>query len=308
MSRLSGIEVGAALDKELVPTLGGEAWRVCKVGYRVEGRDEDRYLVPAYDIGLKCKWEDINLSEKHDFVPDFVKAYRGGLERFKTHPVDLTEFEQPILEFVGRYGVGLTGERRWTGGREETIESYVTVMQEIAPIVRLIEALLSGEELAIQSALRDCSKTELWNGAPLWDAAANEVGVGVGEDGEEYEIGLREHALLGLGYVVAYWFHKLCFPFAIPEPHARRLGQMNVGWGFSNLTGAIFWHLYQLLGAQSRLKRCESCGDLIPNAQVNTRFCRNNGHCRSTWNYQHGEGKSSKGARKRARKRAREAR
>jgi hypothetical protein len=64
----------------------------------------------------------------------------------------LTEFEQPILEFVARYGVGLTGERRWTGGREETIESYVTVMQEIAPIVRLIEALLSGEEVAIQGA------------------------------------------------------------------------------------------------------------------------------------------------------------
>jgi hypothetical protein len=81
MSQLSGIEVGAALDKGLVPTLGGEAWRVCKGGYRVEGRDKDRYLVPAYDIGLKSKWDNINLLEKHDFVPGFVKAYRRGLER-----------------------------------------------------------------------------------------------------------------------------------------------------------------------------------------------------------------------------------
>jgi hypothetical protein len=37
-----------------------------------------------------------------------------------------------------------------------------------------------------------------------------------------------------------------------PKHHARRLDQMNTGWGSSNLTGAMFWHLYQLLGAQGR--------------------------------------------------------
>ena len=37
-----------------------------------------------------------------------------------------------------------------------------------------------------------------------------------------------------------------------PKHHARRLDQMNTSWGSSNLTGAMFWHLYQLLGAQGR--------------------------------------------------------
>lgn len=58
---------------------------------------------------------------------------------------------------------------------------------------------------------------------------------------------------------------------------------MHTGWGFSNLTGAMFWYLYQLLGAQSKVTRCEFCGNVILNAHKSTRFCRNNGECRNKY-------------------------
>jgi len=61
---------------------------------------------------------------------------------------------------------------------------------------------------------------------------------------------------------------------------------MDVGWGFSNLAGAVFWHLFQFLGAQSRIARCEHCGDLISNANKNTRFCRNDKGCGNAHYYE----------------------
>jgi hypothetical protein len=104
---------------------------------------------------------------------------------------------------------------------------------------------------------------------------------------EDEPLDVMEHALDGLGYVVSYWYYRLCFPFAIAEPHARRLDQMDVGWGFSNLSGAVFWHLFQFLGAQSRIARCKQCGTVIPNAHKNTKFCRNNKECANAYYYEH---------------------
>jgi hypothetical protein len=282
MNILIGDEFREALGKRIVPTLEEEIWRVCTEGYRIEGRGEDRCVVPAYDISLASKWRTTKPLEEQNLVPDFVKAYRKGLERCKERPLDLSEFEQPILEFVGRYGIGITGERCWAGGSDETIRTYITVMHFVVPLVHLFEALVSGEEAIVHAALKECPA------AQLCDLAANEIVVGLGNEGEEYELGVIEHALAGMGLVVTEWFYKLCPPFAIPAPYARRLGQMHTGWGFSNLTGAIFWHLYHLLGAQSRVARCEYCGDLIPNAHRNTRFCRNNGECRNKYDYHSG--------------------
>ncbi len=285
MELLTGDEFREALNKRMVPRLKGDVWRVCKGAYRIEGRGEDKYLAPVHEIRLESKWRTINLVEEQNLILDFVKAYRKGLERCSKQPPELSELEEPILKFVGRYGLGITGKFRWAGGREETLRNYVEVMQYVAPLVDLLEALLSGEEDAVHIALKKCPDIG------LFIASADDIAGYLGNDGafyfesdgEEYEMGVMEHALAGLGYVVGHWFHKLCFPFAIPERHARRLGQMQTGWGFSNLTGAMFWHMYQFLGAQSRIARCEYCGSLIPDAHKNTRFCRNNGSCRNKY-------------------------
>lgn len=290
MERNIAGEFEEALKRRLVPTLKGDAWRVCKGGYLIKGRGEGRYLVPKHDVCLESKWRTVNLTEERDLVPDFVKAYRKALERCKEQPPKLSEFEEPILGFVGRYGLGITGEFQWAGGQGETLRNYVEVMQYVAPLVRLLEALLSDEEAVIYAALRECPDVLLFL-ASADDIASYLDDDGASyrrENGEEYEMGVVEHALIGLGYVVAHWFHKLCFPFAIPEPHARHLNQMDTGWGFSNLAGAMFWHLFQLLGAQGRVTRCKQCGDLIIDAHKNTEFCRNNSKCRNRYDHQSG--------------------
>ncbi len=278
---MNGEEFGVALDKRIMPSLTGEAWRVCEGGYRVEGRGKDRYLVSAYDLGFESRWRAVNLLEERGLVHDFVAAYRRGLERSKPGRVDLGEFERPILDFAGKYGVGINGTLRWAGGPKETISAYVGVMWVVEPVVALIEALLSGEEDAIRATLRNCPTTE-----DLDFALGDEGSVQLEEVGLEHSGEMREQALARAGYIVARSFHELCFPFAIPQPGARRLDQLDTGWGFSSLGGAIFWHLYQVLSAQSRVKRCEFCNNLIIGAQKNTRFC--NGSCRNKQDYHSG--------------------
>ena len=280
MGRLNEKEFGVALDKRIVPSLTGEAWWDCEGGYRVEGKGKDRYLVSAYELGFESRWRTVNLLEERSLVPDFVAAYRRGLERSKPGSLDLGEFERPILDFAGKYGVGINGTLRWAGGPDETVSAYVGVMGVVEPVVGLIEALLSGEEDAIRAALESCPTTE------ALDFALGESPVPLEEVGLEHSGGLREQALARVGYIVARSFHELCFPFAIPQTGARRLDQLDTGWGFSSLGGAIFWHLYQVLSAQSRVTRCEFCGNLILSAQKNTRFC--NGSCRNKHDYHSG--------------------
>lgn len=275
MNRLSAEEVGAALDKGIVPALRGKLWPLCKGGYRVEGRGQKRYLVPVYDIGLEDYWCTINLAEERNLIPDFVSAYRRGLERSKSRSLDLSEFEKSILEFAGKYGLGINGMFRWAGGPEETVLTYVAIMRVIAPVVDLLEALLSNEEAAIRDTLAACPTIETLELAASDGAAWLEI------DGEEYYTSVRERALARVGYIVARSFHKLCFPFSVPQAHARRLDQMDTGWGFSSLGGAMFSQLYQVLGAQSGLARCERCGRVIVGARKGTRFCLNNGSCRN---------------------------
>ncbi len=193
MGRLDEGEFGAALDKKIVPGLAGEVWRVCEGGYRVEGRGKDRYLVPAYDLDLESRWRTVNLLEERSLVPDFVAAYRRGLERSKPGSLDLGEFERPVLDFAGKYGAGINGTLRWAGGPEETVSAYVGIMWVVAPVVALIEALLSGEEGILRAALRSCPTTE------ALDFALGESPVQLEEVGLEHSGGLREQALSRAG-------------------------------------------------------------------------------------------------------------
>lgn len=273
MDRLSADEVGAALDKRIVPPMRGEVWPVCNGGYRVEGWRQNRYLDPAYDIGLEDKWHTINLTEERNLIPDFVSAYRTGLERSKSGSSVLRELEKPILDFAAKYGVGISGTFQWIGGPEETIAKYAVIMGVIVPVVDLLGSLLSDEEATIQDALAACPTIEDLELAAGGGAAALE--------GEEFYIDVRERALARVGYIVSRSFHKLCFPFSIPQPRARRLDQMNTGWGFSSLGGAMFSQLYQVIIGQSSIVRCDYCGDPIIDARKGTRFCLNNGSCRN---------------------------
>ena len=269
---------------------------MCDGGYRIEGWRQNRYLVPAYDNGVEDEWRTINLTEERNLIPDFVSAYRTGLERSKSGSSILRELEEPILDFVGKYGVGIIGTFQWIGGPEETITKYYVIMGVIVPVVDLLGALLSDEEAAIHDALAACPTIE------TLELAAGDGATWLEGDGEEYYTDIRERALARVGYIVARSFHKTCLPFSIPQPGARRLDEMDSGWGFSSLTGAMDWQLYQVIIGQSKITRCDYCSALIFDARGGTRFCLNNGSCRNKYDNHSGrraERDRDKGARNR---------
>lgn len=263
------------LSKPTTPIAWGDRWRVCNGGYQIKGRGESRCLVSAYDAAYETGWRWVRPLEEPELVPDFVKAYRIGLERSQGNTSELAEFEEPILSFVSKYGLGLTEGELWAGGPDETLRKYVVTMEFVEPLVTLFAALMSTDEAAVREAYVKCSAAHSHR---FETGGSTEA---VDENGETYEMTVREQALLGLGYVVGKWFHTLCFPFAIPAPHARHLSQLKSGWGISCLTGAIFWHLYQLLSGQAKVKWCKQCGAPIFNARTDILFCRNNGSCRN---------------------------
>ncbi len=192
MNLLSADEVGAALDKKIVPHLRGEVWQVCE-GYRVEGWRRNRYLVPAYPIERHNKWRTINLAEERNLIPDFVGAYRRGQERSKPGSLDMRELEEPILDFAGKYGVGISGTFKWLGGPEESITKYAVIMEVIVPVVDLLGALLSDEEAAIEDALDACPTIE------TLELAAGNGAAWLEGDGEEFYTDVRERALARVG-------------------------------------------------------------------------------------------------------------
>ena len=288
MDRLSADEVGVALDKRIVPHLRGEVWPVCTGGYRIEGFRKNRHLVPAYPIDLlydllddpqvdpqddpEAKWRTINLAEERSLIPDFVSAYRRAQERTKPGGSEVRELEGPILDFTKTYGIGISGTFRWAGGPGESIATYAVIMGVVAPVVDLLGALLDNEKPAIEDALEACPHIE------DLELAAGGPASWLGGD-EEFYTDIRERALARVSYIVARSFHKLCLPFAIPQPGARRLDQMDTGLGFSSLGGAMFWQLYQVIFAQGKIRRCDYCNTLIIGAREGTRFC--NASCRN---------------------------
>jgi hypothetical protein len=76
-------------------------------------------------------------------------------------------------------------------------------------------------------------------------------------------------------------------------------GSYGPGWAFKSLLGAMWLQMTFLMHED---RRCWWCGKpLDPGMPRHARFCKNNGLCRSNWNYNKGSGKSSKHARRKER-------
>jgi hypothetical protein len=202
------------------------------------------------------------------------------------------------------------------------LEDYLEEMRQAARIVRLYEAVLEDNEEAARELLgypsdtqedvlyeldvteedRD-QRTVTFKIKGLIPAqqlmSANER---LGDDGEWYEMDPLEHADVEVCRAVTSRVNKHCHVTAIPpKKRSRDVAMIRTGWAFNSLLGAAYLQMYWHIGARGKITRCKQCAALIPDAREDQEFCRNDGRCRAKWNYHHGEGKSSKKARKRAR-------
>jgi hypothetical protein len=105
----------------------------------------------------------------------------------------------------------------------------------------------------------------------------------------------RRWALIVVGDAVNRKIENYCYPIIRGDAP----GSYEPGWVFNSLLGAMWLQMMFLMVEDRRCWWCDK--PLDPGRRSHARFCDNDGQCRANWNYNKGEGKSSKRARRDAR-------
>ena len=202
------------------------------------------------------------------------------------------------------------------GGRpEESVENFAFEAWEAHVVWRLYESVRSQEIVDGPSAVR--FMTTFDHGEPPITGSWVEQDIPPQDDERKTQLALnilkgteswverevysqdaeltRQWALAIVEDAVNRKLEDYCYPIVQGAP-----GSYEQGWGFKSLLGAMWMQMMLLMRAD---RQCWWCGKpLDPGMPRHARFCKdNNGRCRANWNYNNGSGKSSKGARKRAR-------
>jgi hypothetical protein len=224
-----------------------------------------------------------------------------------------------LREFIGGRGEGVRLNRGahndGRGGIEETVERFAVEAWKANMVLRLYDAATrpTGPQTDTIVGLMPDRKEGLGDGH-YWPSVRDIHGK-TPETARNWALDLVEE-------VVEDEIRGRCWPI----PVRRGDGSHGQGWAFDSLLGAMWVQMMWLMLGQSR--RCDWCGrvldvdpeqDLRTTANVNDggkigrrkppdhkRFCADTGgRCRSNWNYNYGDGKSSKKARKEIRDRER---
>jgi len=303
----------------VAPGLEEGVWRVCN-DYKVVKRDKEKtrlsrtkwYLVPCGD-----RWQTRKPLEKLSLLTELARLWEQGWER--------RDFEGEVIDFVREHGLLGLGSQLWHGGPHELLHNYLEEMRQATRIVRLYEAVLDGNEEAARELLGYPSDTHekvlyelavtdedddrrtvtfkvkgLLPAQPLM--SDNER---LGDNGEWYEMSPLEHAFVEVCRTVTGRVNEHCHVTSIPPKKSHNVSNIRTGWAFNSLLGVAYLQMYWHIGARGKIKRCKYCGALISNPRANRDYCPSRDgikdKSKADWNYHHGSGKSSKGARKHAR-------
>jgi hypothetical protein len=311
-------EIRQARDVPLVLGDWQSVWRVCESYRLVENEEAEKYggldrdgsklrrkeklpayIEPKYPAGREDRWRTVNPLEKDELLIAFVRAHEEAFayasERARAQERTTTTKDYWMkmrAEFVDHYGLlGLDGGM-WLGGRSEAIDGYMLEGQRAARLLRLYEAVLSGDEEAALVAL-GTGENQMLDDERL-DA-----------EGRWYEATPLERALVEVKLETEAQIHRHCRTvLALPE-HSHDLAGVRSGWEFDSLLGPMYLQLLWHVAAQREVRRCLYCHRPIPNPRANQRFCRERegikDKCRYDYNYHYGDGKSSKETRKKRR-------
>lgn len=328
MMRGHGIVV--EIEQERLPWASWYIWP----DYEIFGHGADRYLLaPESSDQLEGRDRYYPLSRR--FSDLFLRFARWPEKHAMTEaPLDSEENERAAYEWAKGYGVlgvdppeiedrGLslgaaTFRNGGRGGPEETITRFADEAWQAHRVLRLFEAATDpdGPDVAALAALmpdRDRTRTNhRGEKRPVGDwtnhRGENRTIPTVRELHGQEPWAARGWALDVVEETVERKVRGRCWP--VPVRGAGSPGQgvpdrggasHAQGWAFENLLGVMWLQMMFLMIGQPR--RCEWCGKVLPeNARRGARFCQNNnGACKSKWNYHHGDGKSSKAGKERAR-------
>jgi hypothetical protein len=203
-----------------------------------------------------------------------------------------------IEDFLGRPGpdgsIGQGMLNEGLGGPAETVSRFTDEALEARAVFRLYNAAVARDAEAITRLMGKVGESDL--GYP----SIQEI---YGRNPHS----ARDWALRMVQETVNRKVAGRCHPTLHGDP-----GSYQQGWAFNSLLGAMWLQLLFRLTGQTRV--CLWCGKVLAfqddardvshsgrKPRSDRAFCNNNGLCRSKWNYHHGEGKSNKYAKKKAR-------
>jgi hypothetical protein len=223
----------------------------------------------------------------------------------------LGQASEAIRQALGtRGGIRPRSRNEGYGGREETVEAFAREAWIANMTLHLYEAATNPEGPDLDAIVVYMSGREDLLGDYL--PSMREL------HGKSPEYACR-WALSVVEEIVEDRMRGRVWPLPVGDHNERGdfVGHKQ-GWAFDSLLGAMWLQMMWLMLGQSR--RCESCGRLLDvhteqeldggagvssdgkrKARSDRRFC--DARCRAKWNYHHGNGRSSKNARKQQRTR-----
>jgi hypothetical protein len=202
-----------------------------------------------------------------------------------------------IEDYLGRPGpdvsIGRGMLNEGLGGPEETVARFTDEALEARAVFRLYNAAVARDAEAITQLM----------GKKREDLGYPSIQEIYGRDPHS----ARDWALRVVQQTVNRKIAGRCYPTLHGDP-----GSYQRGWAFDSLLGAMWLQMLFRLTGQTRV--CLWCGKVLAfqddagearpsgrKPRSDRAFCPNNGLCKSKWNYHHGDGKSNKHAKKKAR-------
>jgi len=204
-----------------------------------------------------------------------------GLEYDPVHVSPGGSYHDVSADFLGLAERGAASGRQRNkahGGPKETIVRFVREAWEAHLVLRLYEAAFPAEpDTEFIEGLMPQDHKRFYPGLTDGEVRRRDWALGMVEDAAHDKV--RGH----------------CYPVLYGVP-----GSYKEGVAFSSLLGAMWLQFLWLMRKEPR--QCLWCRHLIPaKARSDAQWCIDNSRCRANWHYHHGDGKSSKHGKKRAR-------
>jgi hypothetical protein len=269
------------------------------------------------DFARWPEWESMDKALDTERNAEAAKLWAGyngvlGLNLAGDYILDPIVSKRVTADFLGvRLGGEMVRGRRNSdrgGGPNESVDNFAFEAWEARTVLRLYEAVINPNGMnldTMRSFMSPYEQGELSFPGASW----NERDI-YGRDPEQ----ARRWAWHVIEGAVQRKVENECYPTLQGAP-----GSYRQGWGFKSLLGAMWLQMMWLMLDKPR--QCLWCGKIIDvdefeqeddiywqlgderrRTRSDKKFCDNNGRCRAKWNYHRGSGKSSKQARKRARR------
>jgi hypothetical protein len=176
----------------------------------------------------------------------------------------------------------------------ETVANFAIEVWEAHIAWQLYESVRSEGHLDEATIIQYMSTTDQWEADITSGPLAGRSWVERDIYSRDSEL-IRQWALTVVTDAVNRKIENHCYPILQGDAP----GSYKAGWAFKSLLGAMWLQMMFLMREDRRCWWCDK--PLDPGMPRHARFCKNNGRCRSNWNYNKGGGKSSKSVRKKTR-------